>query len=151
MRWIRFAILIIFIMLIQDGLLSKLRIHPDLLLIMLVFFAVHGTISDAIITSFAIGLASDLIASTPVGAGIISFGLVGTGLAYLQQTISLRKTPFQAIAIFVAGVLCAILILFLSYLKTPVAGDFFRLFVYSSLYPPMKWLMSLFSENRRFY
>jgi rod shape-determining protein MreD len=160
MRWLRFSILIIFVMLIQAGLLSNLKIRPDLLLVMLVFFAIHGTGYDAIITSFAIGLAYDLIASSPMGAGIISFGSAGTVLAYLQQNISLRKTPFQAIAIFAAGLLCGTMIHFLSLLKIPAAGDFLRLTVYSSLYsavagpflfPPTKWLMNMLPKSRRIY
>lgn len=160
MRLLRFGILLIAVMLLQAGLLSNLKIRPDLLLIMLVFFAVHGSATEAIISSFTIGLASDLIGSQPMGVGIISFGVAGTILSFLQQTLSLRKTPFQAIAIFIAGFLCGLIIYFLSFLNTLAANDFFRSVIWTSLYsavagpflfPPTKWLMNLHSKNRRKY
>jgi rod shape-determining protein MreD len=160
MRWIRFGILIIIIMLIQAGLLSNLKIRPDLLLVMLVFFAVHDTATDAIISSFTIGLASNLIGSQPMGVGIISFGLTGTMLAFLQKSISLRKTPFQAIAVFVAGIVCGILIYFLSFIKAPAAPDFFRSVMWASLYsavvapflfPPAIWFMGLQTKRGKNY
>ena len=160
MRWFRFAILIIVVMLIQAGLLSNLKIRPDLLLIMMVFFAAYGTTADAIITSYAIGLAYDLISSQSMGVGIISFGVTGSAIAYLQRVVSLRKSPFQAVAIFIAGLSCGVIMYFLSFLKTPAGSDFLRSAVWTSLYSavaglflfyPTKWLMDIPSKSRRKY
>jgi rod shape-determining protein MreD len=160
MRWFRFAILIIVVMLIQAGLLSNLKIRPDLLLILMVFFAAYGTTTEAIITSYAIGLAYDLIGNLPIGMGIISFGVTGSAIAYLQQTVSLRKLPFQAVAIFIAGLSCGVIVYFLSFLKASAGSDFLRSAVWTSLYSavagpflfyPTKWLMDIPSKSRRKY
>ncbi|MHC4844352.1 MAG: hypothetical protein ACYTEE_11165 [Planctomycetota bacterium] len=57
MRWVRFAILVLLTALLQAGLvdilsLTSLNIKPDLLLVLMVFFAVFSNTKDAIITSF---------------------------------------------------------------------------------------------------
>jgi rod shape-determining protein MreD len=103
MRWFRFAVFISLVTILQAGLVdiiavTTLNIKPDLLLILLVFFATYCNTSEAIITSFTIGFAADLIGSA-MGSQIISFGLFGTALAYLHRVITIRKMPYQALAI----------------------------------------------------
>ncbi len=159
-RWIRFAILIIIAMLIQASLLSNLRYRPDLLLILLVFYAVYSSTMDAIIASFIIGLASNIISLNLMGTGIIAFGIVGTALAYLQRTVSLRNVIFAGFAIFFAGFLCGLIISFLSYLKTGQAGNIMNLAVWTSLYSAvagpflfgaLKWFSGLETKHPRRY
>ena len=110
MRWPRFAVLVLITILIQASFIDVIgvtssRITPDLLLILVVFFATRCEISEVIISSFAIGLAADLIPTGfRMGPWILSFGIFGTGLAYIQGVISLKKMPQQAMAIFIAGV-----------------------------------------------
>ena len=103
MRWFRFAFLILIATILQTSLIDIIAvtaadIRPNLLLILLVFFAVHCKSSDAIITSFTIGLAADII-SPAMGPQIISFGLFGTLLTELHQTIVIRTKPYQSLAI----------------------------------------------------
>ena len=116
MRWFRFAFLIIIVMVLQASLLSSLDIKPDLLLILLVFFAVYCNSHDAIITSFAIGFAADVIGFS-MGPQMLTFGLIGTILAQLQRALALRKMPYQAIAIFIVGILAGILAHTFGFLK----------------------------------
>ncbi|MHC4214448.1 MAG: rod shape-determining protein MreD [Planctomycetota bacterium] len=116
MRWLRFALLILIVMVLQASLLSPLKIKPDLLLILLVFFAIYLNPYDAIITSFTIGFAADVIGFS-MGPMMLSFGLLGSLLAQLQQALSLRKMPFQAAAIFVVGIVTGILAHFFGFLK----------------------------------
>jgi len=110
MRWPRFAALVLVTFLLQGTLaniiaVSRFNISPDLLLILMIFFAIHCNVSDAIISSFSIGFAADIIAAGfPMGPRLISFGLFGTGLAYLHHVIAIRKIPYQAVAIFVVGI-----------------------------------------------
>lgn len=116
MRWFRFAVLILAAVLLQAGLLTHLSTKPDLLIILLVFFAIHRNTSEAIITSFTIGFAADLITMVGSGMGprIISFGLFGTALAYLNRFIAIRKMPYQSLAIFVTAFLTGIMAHFLA-------------------------------------
>lgn len=133
MRWFRFAVLILVVTLLQAGLLANLSFKPDLLLILLVFFAIYCNTSEAIITSFTIGFAADIIGST-MGPQIISFGLFGTALAYLHRVIAIRKMLYQALAILVIGFLAGALAHFLTFPKSePTALNISTLF-WSSLY-----------------
>ena len=157
MRWLRFAGLLCLATVLQAGLLARLNIKPDLLLILLVFFAIYCRTLDAIITSFTIGFAADIIGSA-MGPQIISFGLFGTALAYLHRVINIRKIPYQALAIFIIGFLASCLANLLTLLK----GQMFTQNLYSILlgnslcsaivgpflFLPTAWLMRI--KTKRF-
>ena len=108
MRWPRFAVFIVIMTTLQASIVldwlsvTNLNIKPDLLLILMVFFAARCSSYDAIIVSFAAGLACDLI-SPPIGPHIISFGLVGSILAHIRNLVIINSTFHQVAAIFLAG------------------------------------------------
>lgn len=135
MRWFRFAVLISLVSVLQAGLLAYLNIKPDLLLILLVFFAIYCNTSEAILTSFTIGFAADIIAvGSAMGPQIISFGLFGTALAYLRRVITIRKMPYQSLAIFITALLIGTLTHFLAFLKgQPTASNIYAGLFGSSL------------------
>jgi len=110
MRWIRFAALIIITAIIQEGLINilavtQLNVKPDLLIILLVFFAIYSSTYEAIIISFTIGFLADLIGHSAMGPHMLSFGILGTLLAYLVGIITVRKMPHQALLIFITTLL----------------------------------------------
>lgn len=155
MRWFRFAVFILVVTLMQAGLvdiISLINVKPDLLLILLVFFAIYYNTTEAIISSFAIGFAADLIGPA-MGPGMISFGLFGTLLAYLHRFIAIREMPYQSLAIAVIGLLAGFLALLLSFLKgQPAAPGIFTVLLGTSLYSsiigpflflPSAWLMRI--------
>ena len=92
MRWLRFAALLCFAAVLQAALLAHLEIKPDLLLILLVFFAIYSNTNEAIIASFSIGFVADIIGPT-MGPQMISFGLFGTAVIYLHRIIAINKIP----------------------------------------------------------
>ena len=110
MRWPRFAVIVVATILLQANIVGAIgvtlfRIEPDLLLILMVFFAVNCTVNDAIISSFVIGLAADIVsAGFPMGPRIISFLLFGAGLAYLHRVIAIKKMAQAALTIFILGI-----------------------------------------------
>jgi rod shape-determining protein MreD len=157
MRWFRFAVFILIVTVLQADLvnivaLTGFNIKPDLLLILLVFFAIYCNPSEAIITSFAIGFAADIIGST-MGPQTISFGLFGTLLVNLHRVIAIRKMPYQALVIFITGFLAGLLAHFLAFLKgqstaPSVYAVVFGTSLYSSLmgpflFLPSAWLMRI--------
>ena len=156
MKWIRFTALILVATLIQAGILAHLDIRPDLLLILLVFFAVYCNTSEAIITSFAIGFAADLIGHS-MGPNMISFGLLGTALAYLHRVIAIRKIAYQVLAIFVVSFLAGLLTYLLTYLKDPQdTSNIFTVLIGTCLYSavvgpflflPSAWLMRIKTDR----
>lgn len=160
MRWLRFVIFICLAAVLQASFLASLHIKPDLLLILLVFFAIYCDTSDAIITSFTIGFAADIIGSA-MGPQMISFGVFGTLLAYLHRVIAIRKMSFQAFAIFAAGVLTSLSANLLVFIKgQPAVDNLYVTILVSSLYSslvgpflflPSTWWMHMrthrFSKN----
>ena len=151
MRWFRFAVIILAVAVLQKGVLVRWHTRPDLLLILLVFFAVYCNTFDAILTSFTIGFAADLIGSPmPPGSHMISFGVFGTLLAYLHRVISLKAKPHQALAIFVVtfltGVTANLLArepistgLFWNLLRTALCSGIIGPF----LFAPVAWCMNM--------
>ena len=123
MRWFRFAIFVsVVAVLMASGLLDIIALppsssKPNLLLILLVFFAIHSNTSNAIITSFAIGFAADISIGSIMGSLTISFGLFGTALAYLHRVIAIRKVHYQAFAIFITAFMTSTLAHFLAILR----------------------------------
>jgi cell shape-determining protein MreD len=82
-----------------------------------------------------------------MGSQIISFGLFGTALAYLHRVITIRKMPYQALAIFITGLLTGTLAHLLTLLKnqpTPsnIYAVLFGTSLYSSLVGPFLFLPS---------
>jgi len=110
MRWLRFSLLVLFVAVLQASMamnvvaITQMRISPDLLLILLVYLAIKCDSYDAIITSFALGLAVDII-SPSMGPYFLSFGIIGTGLAHVRKIILLKRTQQQAATIFIVGVI----------------------------------------------
>lgn len=160
MRWLRFAILILVASVLQKGMLARWDYKPDLLLVLLVFFAVYSNTSEAIISSFTIGLAADLIGSPlPMGPHMISFGLFGTLLAYVHRVVAIRRMPYQALAILGAGLLAGILTHLLAFLikREPMPENVFTAVLLTSvfssivgpfLFPPAAWSVGI--EMSRF-
>jgi len=157
MRWLRFAVIILVFAMLQTGLVgiiavSPAEIRPNLLLIALVFFSIHGNPYDAIITSFAIGFAADIIGPA-MGPQMISFGIFGTLLADLHRVIAIRKIPYQAAAMFAVGSATAALTYLLTFLKgQPSASNIYAQLLWTPIYSavvgpflflPMGWWMRI--------
>lgn len=150
MRWLRFAVFVVVVAVLQAGLvdaiaITTLGIKPDLLLILLVFFSIYRTTTEAIITSFAIGFAADIIGQT-MGPQMISFGLLGTLIAYLHRVVAIRTMPYQAVAIFIVAILAGMLSNLLGIMKgQPTTNPYTVLFcaaIYSGIVGPFLFLPS---------
>ena len=160
MRWLRFAVLTCLVTVLQASLLADLNIKPDLLLILMVFFAIYSNTSSAVITSFTIGFAADIIMfGSAMGPQMISFGLFGTALSYLHRVITIRKMPYQALAIFVTALLAGLLAHFLGYLRSePTPPNIYAVLFWTSLlsglvgpflFLPSAWWMRIKIDRSR--
>jgi rod shape-determining protein MreD len=153
MRWFRFAIFVTLVaVLLASGLLDIIALPPgdsipNLLLILLVFFAIHSNTTNAIITSFVIGFAADISIGSTMGALTISFGLFGTALAYLHRVIAIRKVHYQAFAIFITAFMTLTLAHFLALLRgrspaSNVYSDILGTALYSAVVGPIFFLLT---------
>lgn len=158
MRWFRFAVLVLIAAVAQAGFLTNLNIKPDLLLILLVFFAIYCDPTDVIISSFALGFIADII-SMSMGPRMISFGLYGTLLAYLRRVITIGNMPYQAIAIFITGMLVGYTAYLLHFLKSePVTPTSLKIILGVSissgivgpfLFLPSAWWMQIKTARQK--
>ncbi len=165
MHWFRFAVLVLVASVLQASLMGALSIirpdvKPDLLLILLVFFAVRNKPTHAVICSFIIGFAADLTSPAVglMGPRIISFGVFGTLLSDLQGIISTRRGIYQAATIFLVGALTAGLSYLLTLLRAEttevsLAAQVFWQPLYSAILGPflslpMAWWMRMNRKNR---
>jgi rod shape-determining protein MreD len=157
MHWLRFAVLLLLATVLQASFFADLNSKPDLLLILLVFFAIYCDTADAIICSFIIGFAADLIGPA-MGPQIISFGIFGSALAYLHRVITIKKIPYQIVAIFIAALLIGLFTCLLNYLKgqpspPKIIAPLFGIALYSSLvgpflFLPIAWWMRIRKPGR---
>ena len=164
MRWFRFAVLVLVATILQTSLVGMISLwgaRPDLLLILLVFFAISIDPRDAIVASFAIGFAADL--GNPIrglmGPQIVSFGVFGTLLSDVHSIISIQRLSHQAATIFIVGVLTALLSYLLTFFKAESAAAHFaaQLFwqpLYSAilgpfLFFPIAWWMRMSRKGRK--
>jgi len=153
MRWFRFAIFVAFVAVLQASLLldiialPPLGSKPNLLLIMLVFFAINSNTTNAIITSFTIGFAADISIGSTMGSQTISFGLFGTALAYLHRVIAIRKVHYQAFSIFITAFTTGTLAHFLALLRgrPNVSNVYYAILgtaIYSAVVGPIFFLLA---------
>lgn len=112
-----------------------------MLLIMLIYFAIFADSYDAVIISFAIGFAAD-ISGMVLGPHIISFGLIGSGIAHIRKFILLKSTGQQAIAILVSGILSEVIAMLFIHLKASdmLKAGFSEVFAVS-LYSAILWFL----------
>ena len=150
MRWARFSIILLVITILNTGdmldLISvgSLHIRPDLLLIILVFFASNCGMFEAIIASFVIGFAADISGSV-MGPYTISFGLFGSLISQLRKVIIMKRMIHQCGAIVATGLLAGGLACLLAFFKThELAPNIYvalaGMAVYSGIIGPFIWL-----------
>lgn len=140
MRWFRFAVLILFVAVLQAGMLANLSIKPDLLMVLLVFFAIYCDTTEAIITSFTIGFAADIISyPIPMGPQMISFGLFGTLLAYLHRYVAIRKMPYQSLTIFLTAILVGSLAYGFTFIRAYFTAPLRDMLAASNIYTGLFW------------
>jgi rod shape-determining protein MreD len=151
MRWVRFSALVLAVALLQASLLggiavTRFNVKPNLLIVLLVFFAVYFSTTEAIVSSFVLGFTADIIiAGAPMGPQIISFGICGTLLAYVRRVIIVRKMPYQSAVIFATAVAAGTLAYLLNLLKAPTASSniyvvLFGVPLYSAIVGPFLFL-----------
>ncbi len=147
MKWFRFSMLILAVTVIGSSALmdvislTEQHIKPNLLLIMLVYFAINCNSYDAIICCFAIGLAADLT-GTLIGPYFLSYGVIGTALTYIRQVIILKKTAQQAFAIFITGIIIPLIAVILTKLKVSnVTNIGFSMALATSIYSAILWFL----------
>jgi rod shape-determining protein MreD len=113
MRWIQFAVLVIITALLQPAVsqlieITRLDARPDFLLIIMVYFAVNAEGADAIIASFALGLAADIAMGMP-GPRMLAFGICGTALNSMRRYILLNRKLHVFIVVLITALVAGLI------------------------------------------
>jgi rod shape-determining protein MreD len=129
MRWTRFLVFLFAITVIHASNLrdmvsvSSLNTGPDILLIILVYFAANCNRSNTILVSFLIGFAADVSSvAMLIGPYTISYGLLGGLLSLFRRQVIRKRMLYQSIAIFSIGIAGGILAELLIFAKSGAMG-----------------------------
>lgn len=98
MRWIRYFLLIVSLVVLQTALFPSLRVWdaaPDLLLVATIAVAYERGPETGAVFGFVSGLAIDCFLSPPLGASALAFALVGYGVGVFQSGL-VRSTRWIA-------------------------------------------------------
>ncbi len=170
MRWLTFFIfLLIGTLLDAGGLLDIFAIGgaavgPDVLITLLVFYAVTCRPHEAISCCFIIGIAADLAAGV-MGPHFVCYGLLGTMLNTIARSMTVRHAVQQAgfvFAVYLIAEIAAYWLNLLRYTPNPNAYSIFLLTaIFSAILCPLIWsLLAIFSgwaglentgSNRSYY
>jgi rod shape-determining protein MreD len=88
MRWLTFMLLAALMLTLQSTVAPHLALfgaRPDLLLPVVVFFALHAPPRDAIVGGWLIGLCADLMSVERLGLIALSYVLVATGVVSVRE------------------------------------------------------------------
>jgi rod shape-determining protein MreD len=127
---------------------SSLNTGPDILLIILVYFAANCNRSNTILVSFLIGFAADVSSvAMLIGPYTISYGLLGGLISLFRRQVIRKRMLYQSMAIFsigtIAGSLAELLIFAKSGEIAPNIGSVILLTsLYSAVIGPFIWKFS---------
>ena len=88
MRWIRYFLLVVSLVVLQTALFPSLRVWdaaPDLLLVATIAVAYQRGPEGGAVFGFVSGLAIDCVLSSPLGVSALAFALVGYGVGVFQS------------------------------------------------------------------
>jgi rod shape-determining protein MreD len=98
MRWLRYFLLIVSLVVLQTALFPSLRVFgaaPDLLLVATIAVGYERGADAGAVFGFVAGLAIDCFLSSPLGVSALSFSLVGYGIGVFQSGL-LRSSRWLA-------------------------------------------------------
>lgn len=105
MRWLYWLILAYFVLVLQAGLAPFVAwqgVPPNLVLIVVVFFALNAPREPALIACFSLGLMQDLLTAQPLGFDAFACGLVAI-LVQLTQPAVYREHPLTHFMLTLGG------------------------------------------------
>ena len=98
MRWIRYFLLIVSLVVLQTAVFTSLRVFdtgPDLLLVATIAIAYERGAETGAVFGFVGGLAIDCFLSSPLGVSALTFALVGYGVGVFQSGL-IRSSRWMA-------------------------------------------------------
>ncbi|MFM8302892.1 MAG: rod shape-determining protein MreD [Actinomycetota bacterium] len=98
MRWLRYFLLILSLVVVQTALFPSLQIWdaaPDLLLVATIAVAYERGAETGAVFGFCSGIAVDCFLASPLGVSALAFSIVGYGVGVFQSGL-VRSTRWMA-------------------------------------------------------
>src|ERR1041385_929348 len=127
---------------LQIGAAEFLRIgaaKPDLVLLAVIFIAIHAPRDAALLGCFGIGLIQDLVTLNPLGLYAFAYAIVGMFVVSTQELVY-KAHPLTHFTLgFVAGSLCGMILAIHGWIKGPRASvtELLAMALYTALLAPV--------------
>ena len=144
MRWPAFFILVYLAIGIQIGMGDLVRIggagaRPDLVLLAVIFIAIHAPRDAALLGAFVIGIVKDTTTLSPLGLYAIAYSLVGMFTISTQEYVY-RAHPVTHVTLgFFGSLLAGAVVLIHGWIKGPPASlsEVFGSALYTAILAPL--------------
>ena len=153
MRWTAYLILVYFAIGVQVGAGEFLRVgnsRPDLVLLAVIFIAIHAPRDAALLGAFGIGLMQDLVSLSPLGVYALAYSLVGMFVVSTQELVY-RAHPITHFSLgLVGGLITATVVAIHGWTRGPAgisAMDLFTSALYTALLAPI--VLGLLNQTRK--
>ena len=144
MRWAAYFILVYLAVGVQLGMGDFVRVgasgaRPDLVLLAVIFIAIHAPRDAALLGAFGIGLVKDMTSLSPLGLYAIAYSLVGMFTVSTQEYVYRAHPVTHVILGFVGSLLAGGVVLIHGWIKGPPAsmGEVFGSALYTALLAPV--------------
>jgi len=151
MRWLIFSLILLTAALLDAGNLLNVialgsgHIRPSVLIVVMVFAALHTRRQDAVRCVFAVGFVADLV-SASMGPYMIVYGILGTVLHGMSRAVNMKRFVHQGLVVFFALLLTEFPAAWLEawkigqsrpHLFSTVLGTAF----YTAVFAPVFWML----------
>jgi rod shape-determining protein MreD len=119
------AVVIVALALLQYTWLDALRLGdvvPDLTVLLVVYFALNGSIERAILTGALAGVFHDVIHASVLGHHVLVYVAVGYAAGQMSARLVLDHPAVKAGLVFLAALSAGVLYFLLNYVQHPSAG-----------------------------
>ena len=144
MRWAAYFILVYLAVGVQIGVGDFVRVgesgaRPDLILLAVIFIAIHAPRDAALLGAFGIGLVKDMTTLSPLGLYAIAYALVGMFTVSTQELVYRAHVVTHVTLGFVGSLLAGGVVLIHGWIKGPPAplGEVFGSALYTALLAPV--------------
>jgi rod shape-determining protein MreD len=149
MRWFSFIVILLAATLLEAGNLLNVfavtgwYIKPGVLITLLVYYALSCRYDEAIVTSFFIGFAADLVAGV-MGPHMLCYGLLGVLLNQTGRMLIMKRAVYKAVVVFLVFLAAETAAYWLSVLKVDetrqsVSTIILLTGLYSAVICPLIW------------
>ena len=98
MRWLSFAVLAVGVLALQVVLAPSLALwgaYPDWLLVLVVFYALHGRKPDCVLAAWIVGFCADLLTVERMGFLSLSYGLSALLVVLVRESLFKDRSTTQ--------------------------------------------------------